>query len=126
MTCYRCVNIPNSGRSALDRVARMRKLIALLAIASLLAAIGAVSAFGATKTVKWKVGSKTTQSIRKGGTVKWVWSDGAPHNVKGPGFKSKTATKIGTAYTHKFGSKGTFKITCQVHPTTMKTVVKVS
>jgi plastocyanin len=45
--------------------------------------------------------------------------------VKGPGFKSKTIAKKGFAYSHTFKTKGTFKIICQVHPTTMKTTVKV-
>jgi plastocyanin len=103
----------------------MRKLTALLVVAALLAAIGAVAAFGATKTVKWHVPTSSTVKIAKGGTVKWVWSDGVPHNVKGPGFKSKTIGKKGFAYSHTFKSKGTFKIICQVHPTTMKTTVKV-
>jgi plastocyanin len=104
----------------------MRKLTALLAVAALLAAIGAVSAFGATKTVKWHVPTTSTVKIAKGGTVKWVWTDGQPHNVKGNGFKSKTIAKKGFAYSHRFTSKGTFKIICQVHPTSMKTTVKVS
>jgi plastocyanin len=104
----------------------MRKLTALLAVAALLAAVGAVSAFGATKTVKWHVPTSSTVKIAKGGTVKWVWTDGAPHNVKGPGFKSKTIGRKGFAYSHRFRSKGTFKIICQVHPTTMKTTVKVN
>jgi plastocyanin len=103
----------------------MRKLTALLVVAALLAAIGAVSAFGATKTVKWLVPTNSTVKIAKGGTVKWVWSDGQPHNVQGPGFKSKTVAKKGFTYSHTFAKKGTFKIICQVHPTNMKTTVKV-
>jgi plastocyanin len=103
----------------------MRKLTALLAVAALLAAIGAAAAFGATKTVKWKVPTSSTVKIAKGDSVKWVWSDGQPHNVQGPGFKSKTIAKKGFTYSHKFAKKGSFKIICQVHPTTMKTTVKV-
>src|SRR3954468_15747334 len=103
----------------------MRRLAFLLVIASLVAAIAAASAFAATG-VTWKVGTNKTVKIRKGGTVKWVWGDGAPHNVKGPGFASKTQTGKGKTYSHRFGKKGTFKVICQVHPTTMKTVVKVS
>jgi plastocyanin len=102
----------------------MRRLASLLVIASLLAAIGAVSAFAATG-VTWKVGVSKTVKIKKGGTVKWVWSDGAPHDVKGPGFKSRVVAKKGTTYSHRFGKKGTFKIFCEVHPSTMKTTVKV-
>jgi hypothetical protein len=99
----------------------MRKLI----VFSSLLAVGAVSALAATKTVKWKVGSKTTQRIAKNGIVKWVWSDGAPHNVKGPGFRSKTTGRRGYAYSHRFRKRGTFRIICEVHPTTMKTKVIV-
>jgi plastocyanin len=103
----------------------MRKLYALLAIAALLAAIGAATAFGSTG-VKWKTHTSTTVKIRKGGTVKWVWADSEIHNVKGPGFRSKSVARKGTVYPHTFKSRGTFKIICEVHPTTMKTIVKVS
>jgi len=103
----------------------MRRLASLLAIAALLAAVVAAQAFAATG-VSWHVGTNKTVKIKKGGTVKWTWSDGAPHNVRGPGFVSKTTSKKGTTYSHKFGRKGTFKIICQVHPTSMKTIVKVS
>jgi len=102
----------------------MRKLTALLAVTALVAAIAAASALAATN-VSWKVGATKTVRIHKGGTVKWIWSDGAPHNVKGPGFVSKTVSGKGKSYSHKFGKKGTFKIYCQVHPTSMKTKVVV-
>jgi plastocyanin len=45
--------------------------------------------------------------------------------VKGPGFKSSVKTGKGKSYSHTFRARGTFKIICQIHPTTMKTVVKV-
>jgi plastocyanin len=103
----------------------MRRFASLLVIASLLAAVAATAAFAAT-SVSWKVGTSKTVKIKKGGTVKWIWADGQPHNVKGPGFVSKTLTGKGKTYSHRFRKKGTFKIICQVHPTSMKTVVKVS
>jgi plastocyanin len=103
----------------------MRKLTVLLALAATVAAVFAVQALAATKSVKWKTGTKTTVRIAKGGSVKWVWSDGSPHNVKGPGFTSHVLSGRGKSYTHKFSKKGTFTIICQIHPTTMKTVVKV-
>jgi plastocyanin len=102
----------------------MRKLTALLAVLALGAAIVAAQALAATN-VSWKVPTNKTIKVKKGTTVKWVWSDGQPHNVKGPGFKSKVLTGKGKSYSHKFGSKGTFKIICQVHPTSMKLTVKV-
>jgi plastocyanin len=102
----------------------MRKITALLAVLALVAALVATQAFAAT-AVTWKIGTNKTVKIRKGGTVKWVWGDGSPHNVKGSGFKSKVLSGKGKTYSHTFKSKGTFKIICQIHPTSMKTVVKV-
>jgi plastocyanin len=103
----------------------MRKITVLLAALALVAALVATQAFAAT-AVTWKVGTNKTVKIRKGGTVKWVWGDGQPHNVKGTGFKSKVLTGKGKSYSHTFRTKGTFRIICQIHPTTMKAVVKVS
>src|SRR4051794_30177358 len=103
----------------------MRKFTALLAILALVAALIATQAFAAT-AITWKVGTNKTVKIRKGGTVKWVWGDGQPHNVKASTFKSKVLTGKGKSYSHTFRARGTFKIMCQIHPTTMKTVVKVS
>jgi plastocyanin len=103
----------------------MRKVTALVAVVAVVAAVFAVQAFAAT-TVSWHVGTNKTVKIKKGGTVKWVWSDGQPHDVKGPGFTSKTSSKKGFTFSHRFNKKGTFKIICQVHPTSMKTTVKVS
>jgi len=103
----------------------MRKLTALLAASAVvIAAFFAVQAFAATN-VSWHVGTKKTIRIKKGGSVKWVSSDGQTHNVKGPGFTSKLSSKKGFTYTRRFGKKGSFTIICQVHPKTMKTVVKV-
>ncbi len=100
----------------------MRRIAALVTVSVVLAVLAA-SAFAATG-VSWHVGAKKTITIRKGGSVRWTWSDGQPHNVKGPGFTSHVVSKKGTTYTHKFSKKGTFTIICQVH-SSMKTVVKV-
>jgi plastocyanin len=102
----------------------MRKLTLLLALAAVVAAIAAASAFASTK-VSWHKHSVTTVKVGKGGTVKWVWTDGETHNVKGSGFRSRTASKKGTSYSHTFSKRGTFKIICEVHPTNMITKVKV-
>lgn len=101
----------------------MRKLLATIAVLGLLAGLATVAS--AATTITWKVPTNKTVSIKKGGVVKWVWAGDAPHNVKGPGFQSKTTSKKGFTFSRKFGAKGTFTIICQVHPTTMKTVVKV-
>src|SRR5437764_1927051 len=104
----------------------MRKLIATLAIVSLLAGILALTASASTPKVTWKIGANKTVKIHKGGAVKWVWAGDASHDVKGKGFHSKIQSAKGATYTHKFKTKGTFKITCTLHPGAMKTTVKVS
>lgn len=103
----------------------MRKLIATLAVVSLLT-VGAVAALAATKSVTWKKPTNVTVKIHKGDTVRWVWGDSKQHNVRGPGLSSSFSSKKGHVVTKKFKSKGTFKYICDVHPTVMKTVVKVS
>jgi plastocyanin len=104
----------------------MRKLTALIAVIVVAGAVMAVTAFGSTTSVKWKVGTNKTVKIKKGGTVKWVWADSVAHNVKGPGFSSGNPKTRPHSYSHRFKKRGTFKIICIVHPTTMKTIVKVS
>src|SRR4051794_19041599 len=99
----------------------MRPIIATTAVLALLAALGAVTAFGGTPTVKWKLPASSTVKIKKGGSVKWVWADSLPHNVKGPGFTSKTSSKKGFSFTRKFSKGGTFKIICSIHGSSMKT-----
>ena len=101
----------------------MRKLLISLTLAVALAA-GAVAAQAATTTISWKVGSKKTITIKRGGTVKWVWADSQPHDVRGPGLK--TAIKRRPASVRKtFRRSGKFSYICTVHPSTMKTVVRV-
>ena len=104
----------------------MRTRIVTFGLVAALAAIGAVSAFGGTSTVSWKLPVNKTVKIKKGGSVKWVWADSLPHTVKGPGFSSKESASKGFSYTHKFSKKGTFKIICSIHGSSMKTTVKVS
>jgi plastocyanin len=96
----------------------IRPTIALL-LAVALVAITATAALAATKSVGVsKSGSKykftaSTLRIKKGDTVKWSWSGSVPHNVKGPGFSSKTATKV--TFSRKFTKAGTYKVVCTLH-----------
>ena len=103
-------------------VIAMRKIVALLTVAALLAA--AVTAYASTTTVAWKVGSTKTIKIRKGASVKWVWADSQPHNLKGPGVSTKVVARKGFSFTRKFTKAGTFRYICLVHAN-MKTTVKV-
>ena len=103
----------------------MRKLTGLFAVVVVIAAVVAVQALAATPTVSWHVGTKKALTIRKGQSVKWVWTGDSTHNVKGKGFKSPAHTAKGATYTHTFRTKGKFTITCTFHPGLMKTIVKV-
>ena len=111
----------------------MKRLIALLvAVGAVAAAVIAMPALAATKSVK--VGPKISfgpkkLSIKRGDTVKFVWTGKLPHNVriaKGPqrGNISKVKTK-GTA-SRRFTKAGTYTIVCDVHAPTMKMTIKVS
>src|SRR5947209_19949025 len=99
----------------------MAKALALLTVTALL--VAAATAYAATG-VAWHTGTNKTVKIRKGGTVKWTWADGQPHDVKGPGFSSKVIAKKGFTFSHRFGKKGTYRIICLVH-SNMHTTVKV-
>src|SRR3954468_15918826 len=103
----------------------MRPLLATTAVIALIAALAAASAFGGTTPVKWKLPTSSTVKIKKGAAVKWVWSDTLPHDVKGPGFSSGVSSTKGHSFTHKFSKKGTFKVICSIHGSSMKTTVKV-
>jgi glucose/arabinose dehydrogenase len=61
--------------------------------------------------------------VAKGEAVMWKWEGSNPHNVDGPGFKSKIQTS-GT-FTKVFDKPGTFDYRCDVHPT-MKASVTVT
>ncbi len=94
-----------------------RTIVVLLALA--LVALSATAALAATKSVGvTKSGTKfkfnpASLSIKKGDTVKWSWSGSVPHNVSGPGFKSKTAAKV--TFSRKFTKAGTYKVVCTLH-----------
>ena len=107
----------------------MRKYIAAGAATAVAAGALAIPAFAATKTVQVKddkfVANRIT--VKRGTTVKWVWSGKAPHNVKvtkGPAkFGSKTLVK-GT-FSKRLTKKGTYTILCTIHAPGMKMTVTV-
>jgi plastocyanin len=98
---------------------RQIRTTAALVLALALIALTATAALAATKSVGVKKsGSKysftaATLRISKGDTVKWSWSGSVPHNVKGPGFSSKTGTKV--TFSRKFTKAGTYKVVCTLH-----------
>ena len=101
----------------------MRKLFISITVVATLA-VGAVAAQAATTNVSWKVGSKKSLIIKRGNAVKWIWADSKPHDVRGPGLR--TSIKRRPASVRKvFRKSGRFTYICSIHPSTMKTVVRV-
>lgn len=115
----------------------------------LVVCLTAVALFGATASTAKPTPKPTTVSvndfyfgpsavtIKKGGSVKWVWSalNTYPHDVylkKGPnGLKNKGSYSTKTTAVRKahfqktFATPGTYKFICTIHPTEMKLTVTV-
>ncbi len=76
-------------------------------------------------------------TIKKGGSVKWVWSslNSYPHDVhlkQGPkglkdkgSYSTKTTAITGARFQKQFPTPGTYKFICTIHPTEMKLTVTV-
>jgi len=98
-------------------------------IAAAATALALAVAAGPVQTVQVRddVFSRTSLTVKKGTTVKWVWRGEAPHNVtvtKGPKvFRSTTQTR-GT-YKRKLKRRGTYELLCTVHSPDMTMRLKV-
>ena len=115
-------------------------LIACLAAVALTGAT-ASAAKQAPKTAKVSINDfyfgPNSVTIRKGGTVKWVWSalNTYPHDVhlkSGPKglkkkgtYSTKTTAVTGAHFQKNFPTPGTYKFICTIHPTEMKLTVVV-
>jgi plastocyanin len=76
-------------------------------------------------------------TIKKGGTVKWIWSslNSNPHDVhlkSGPkglkqkaSYSTKTTAVTEAKFQKMFPTAGTYKFICTIHPTEMKLTVVV-
>jgi Plastocyanin len=76
-------------------------------------------------------------TIKKGGSVRWVWSslNTYPHDVhlkKGPkglkkraSYSTKTSAVTDAHFGKTFNTPGTYKYICTIHPTEMKLTVVV-
>jgi plastocyanin len=54
-------------------------------------------------------------SVHPGGTVRWIWRDrSTPHNVSGPGFRSRIIAH--GSFAVRFRRPGAFAYTCTIHP----------
>jgi plastocyanin len=106
---------------ATSKGASMRgvRLSVVATIVLLIVAVTASMAIAATRPVSVrKSGSKYLWSpsrltINRGDTVRWSWRGSVPHNVAGPGFRSRTANRL--TYTRTFRRRGTFRVVCQIH-----------
>jgi plastocyanin len=86
-------------------------LIGIMALAGV--ALAATKSVGVKKAgTRWHF-TTSNLTIKRGDTVRWSWSGKTAHNVAGPGFVSKTGTKV--TFSHRFTKKGTFKVVCQIH-----------
>ena len=74
-----------------------------------------------TVAVKDDVFEPVEVEVAQGESVAWKWQGKNPHNVSGPGFKSKIQTS--GSFTKAFAKAGTFEYRCEVHPTMKGTVV---
>lgn len=76
-------------------------------------------------------------TIKKGGSVKWVWAstNSQPHDVhlkKGPKglkkvgtYSTKTTAVTNATFKKVFETPGTYNFICTIHPTEMKMTVTV-
>lgn len=125
----------------------MKRTILLLAALALTVAVAVPAGFASggvlrAKTPKIKLyddyfspTSKTIHAGKRGKKVKFLWKGVHPHNVtltsspkslsKRDKKKFNSATGSSGSFSPKFKKKGTYKFICTVHPTSMKTKVKV-
>lgn len=110
------------------------KILTLLAVAAFAIAVAPAGAAGdrasasaRTITVDDDFFSPSSTSVNKNTTVKWVWRGSSRHNVKvrsGP-VKFRSSTKRSGSYSRRMGTRGTYKIYCSLHPSSMKMTLRV-
>ena len=112
----------------------MRTRFPVVLVLAVVVCLPAPLAAAAPKPVKVRVGNNFFNpeevQIRKGGTLKFKWAGGVPHNVTsddGPGkaFASKTTSEAGVNFTHAFRKSGLYSLHCTIHPDQMKLAVRV-
>ncbi|HEX2391933.1 MAG TPA: plastocyanin/azurin family copper-binding protein [Solirubrobacterales bacterium] len=114
-------------------------LVALLAAVALLGATAAAARAPkpTVVTVNDFYYGPSAVTIKKGGTMKWVWSsaNSYPHDVhlkKGPkglkeraSYSTKTTAVTEASFKKTFKTPGTYKFICTIHPTEMHLTVTV-
>lgn len=75
--------------------------------------------------------SPTFTSVRRGRVVTWAWTGGRRHNVTGMTrtgrvvFRSRTASRAGFRYSHRFRRRASYRVICTLHPRSMRMTVRV-
>jgi plastocyanin len=97
---------------------KLRVAIVAIVVAAVLAAGAAVALAATVKVGVRKSGTRysftpKTLTIRRGDTVRWSWRGSVPHNVTGPGFHSRTATRL--TFSRRFTRAGTYRVRCTIH-----------
>lgn len=127
---------------------QMRRAAALRAGAVLAACVTAVALSGApagaakptpkptTVTVNDFYFGPNAVTIRKGSSIRWVWSElntyphdvhlkAGPRGVKSTAYSTKTTAVTDAHFQRKFTTPGVYKFICTIHPTEMKLTVVV-
>jgi plastocyanin len=105
---------------------RLVKLVAVLAVTLMLVAgvaLGATRQVGVKKSRGDYRFTPSSLRISKGDRVRWTWRGRDAHNVKGPGFQSRTARSL--TYSRRFRRTGTYRIVCTIHARTQKMTIRV-
>jgi plastocyanin len=106
-----------------------RGALALIVAALVAATLGAPAAPAGKKATTITVGNNffgpAKKAVKRGTVVRFRWSGGVPHNVvkrRGPGkrFSSKTTSAAGVHFRRKFKRKGTYRIVCTIHASSMR------
>ena len=106
----------------------MRRVIVSIVITAVFVPV----AYAATIDVKVKDDffKPDEVTIDKGDSVRWLWRGDDEHNVaiKKPGSRKvvrRSALKTDGKFVHQFGTVGTWRVLCEVHPRRMRMQVNV-
>jgi plastocyanin len=95
----------------------MRKILLATSLSALLLLVPVSQAGSPTRSTvlvrDWNYSSATT-TIKRGGTVTWVWRGRVPHDVNGGSSFHSTALTSGS-WSHRFTRTGTFPYYCSFH-----------
>lgn len=85
-----------------------------------------------THDLNWRIGIGTNVdlTINTGDTVRWTWTDSAPHTVESDAgstetFNSGSITGNGSTYSYTFTVEGSNPYLCAFHPGTMRGTITV-